>query len=189
MSQPHIVTSCESISELPIHLQNLIYTSAAAPLTTCKAIAAIAQDVDLTAQWLLAKYEQPLQRAAAGQLWDVCELLLGMHNYKPDVQELESSLLDLAAAGRESMVHTLLQQSASHYPQSYRILTYRALARTVSNHHLSLTTALVKYPCMDAIRLGWAAKVAAAAGSLEEVHVLLTSRPDITTPAIWGETN
>jgi hypothetical protein len=187
MSQPHATTSCPSICDLPTHLVHPIFASAAAPLTTCKASAAIASDASLTAQWLLAQNQQPLQRAAAGQLWDVCELLLGIHNYRPGLQELELSLLKFAAAGRETLVHTLLQQSASQYPEAHRTMTFNALGHAVSNHHLPLTTALVSYPCMDATRLSWAANDAAAAGSVEEVHVLLTSRPDITTPDMWGE--
>jgi hypothetical protein len=183
------MTSCTSISEFPTHLQHIIFASAAAPLTTCKASAGIPQDTSLTAQWLLAQNQQPLQRAAAHQLWDVCELLLATYKYRPGLHELKFSLLNIAAAGRMPLVHTCLQESASQYPQAYRTQFLGALARAASNQQLPLCSALVHYPCVDAKLLGWALRSsdAAAEGGTEGVHLLLTSRPDITTPAMWSQ--
>jgi hypothetical protein len=59
MQQCDTERSAITINHLPFRLQHLIFASAAAPLTTCKASAAIISDAGLTAQWLLVKHEQP----------------------------------------------------------------------------------------------------------------------------------
>jgi hypothetical protein len=178
--------SCASICDLPIHLQQHIFASAAAPLTTCKASAGITPEASLVAQWLLVQNQQPWQRAAAHQLWDVCELLL-LSDYKPDVPELEFALLKSAAAGRAPLVHSLLHHGFSRFPRALSICLMKALELAAVNHHLSLCTSLVRHPCLDANCLDWAISGAASKGCIEEVQLLLSSRPDITiTPAMWS---
>jgi hypothetical protein len=98
-----------TLADVPLHLQHKLFASAAAPLTTCKASSAIAQDRSLTATWLLARGQCPLLRAVNHRLWDVCEHLLGPCHCVPGQQELQEALLVCAAEGKASIVEQLLQ--------------------------------------------------------------------------------
>jgi hypothetical protein len=108
-------TSTTSLQDLPPHLQHLIFASAAAPLTTCKASAAIAQDASLTAMWLVLEKQHPLHTAAQHQLWDVCLYLLYSNpwrQYRAGTRELQLTLYLSAEAGATAVVAALLGSCA-----------------------------------------------------------------------------
>jgi hypothetical protein len=102
-------SSTTAFQDLPPHLQHLIYASAAAPLTTCKVSAAVAQDASLTAAWLLTKHQHPLQRAAQHRLWDVCGHLLSTLHCRPGGEELQETMVQSAGKGATAVVAALLQ--------------------------------------------------------------------------------
>jgi hypothetical protein len=99
-----------SFDSLPIHIQTLFFTAAGAPLTTCKASAALAKDARLTAEWLLQQHlPEPLGRAARHQLWDVCHQLLGTFGHQPTEQDLCSGLMHSGMYGKAALMSKLLQ--------------------------------------------------------------------------------
>jgi hypothetical protein len=71
-----VQADASSFNSLPQHLQCIILAASGAPLNTCKAASLIAQDSDLTGQWLLATCNKPLLTAAKHGLWDACQRLL-----------------------------------------------------------------------------------------------------------------
>jgi hypothetical protein len=182
-------SSTTAFQGLPPHLQHLIYASAAAPLTTCKASAAIAQDASLTAAWLLAKKQQPLQTAVKHQLWDVCNHLLSTHQYRPETRELRCCLIDSAQQGATAVVAALLQWCCRERHKSSQCTCtalYTALMRAAANGHVAVCHLLLQHPCITGQDVRWAVTEAAAAGHLDVLHLLITSRPDAASPDLFG---
>jgi hypothetical protein len=181
--------SCSTaLQDLPPHLQHLIFASAAAPLTICKASAAVAQEASLIATWLLAKNQHPLQTAVQIQLWDVCSNLFSMHQYIPDAKELRCCLIDSARKGATAVVATLLQWcwKQQHPVYDMRQDLLEALCLAASNGHVATCQLLLQQPCITAQGVRWAVRDAAAAGQLDVMQLLMTSRPDAASPDLYG---
>jgi hypothetical protein len=101
------VSSCTGFTQLPLHLQTLLLSWAAAPLDTCKAAAALASDPQLTAQWLLQNRRQPVLAAAKYGLWDACRHLLDASGPLPRAMAY-AAVQAAAAAGQEQVITRLL---------------------------------------------------------------------------------
>jgi hypothetical protein len=77
-TQPKSKAAPATFEHLPLHLQSHIFTLSTAPPDTCKVAAAITQDLQLAAEWLLTKHKQeqePLQllrTGAASKHWRLC---------------------------------------------------------------------------------------------------------------------
>jgi hypothetical protein len=155
MQQCDTKYSSITINHLPPHLQHLIFASAAAPLTTCKASAATASDASLTAQWLLVKHQQPLLRAIKHELWDVCDKLLGTHQYTPATEELCYSLEEAAQKGSAKVVGSLLQWFCKEHHQhcdTCNSLEY-ALLNAARKVHVPVISLLAQHPAITAQRV------------------------------------
>jgi ankyrin repeat protein len=180
-------SSFTSLPDLPPHLQHLIFASAAAPLTTCKASAAVAQDTSLAAQWLLVKHKQPLWRGVKHQLWDACERMLGTHQYTPGKQELCDALKLAALYGGARVVSSLLQWCCKEHHQACdtcrRSLEY-ALFKAMSKGHVPVVRLLAQHPAITAQQARDAVCAAAMHGQLEVLQALITTRPDASDPQL-----
>jgi hypothetical protein len=169
---------------LPPHLQTYIFVLSAAPLTTCKATAAIAKDVSLTAQWLVHKHQQPLTAAIQGRLWGVCEELLARLQYKPDPVELNDGLLKAAKAGQTGFLGLLLQQCCKepHRQQCGTCAAMRhALFVAATGGHLPACSLLVKHPANTAQDVQCVVACVAREGQVEVLRMLLTEFSDATS--------
>jgi hypothetical protein len=175
---------------LPLHLQHLIFASAAAPLTTCKDCAAISQDDSLVARWLLVKQQQPLLRAAKHQLWDICAQLLGSYKYTPDVEEIHRALQWIAAEGQATLVRALLPFSWEHSVETCCSIgldcVRKALLMSVRGRHASAATVLVATRHVTDYGVRWVMEQAAKLGHLDMMELLITSRPGASSrPDTW----
>jgi ankyrin repeat protein len=183
-------TECSSITinHLPFHLQHLIFASAAAPLTTCKASAAITSDAGLTAQWLQAKSNQPLLKAVKHQLWDVCDKLLGTHKYTPGTEELCNALERVALYGCTHIVSSLLQWCCKEHHQQCDVCDSLrcALFNATRKGHVPLVSLLAQHPAIEAQGARCAVCLAAMHGHLEVLQALITTRPDASNPELTG---
>jgi hypothetical protein len=117
-STPNPTTTSTSVvngfSDLPFHLQTLIFAYASAPLCTCKAAAAVAQQPVLIATWWVTnedKYGWIIEAAAIAKLWQVVPLLVDMGaraRFDEDDLELSSVLHIAAKTGQVEVVQHLL---------------------------------------------------------------------------------
>jgi hypothetical protein len=72
-----LVDQPTGLLHLPVDLLNLIITSAAAPLTICKATASVISSQESVAAWLLNSSKRyPLLTAALHQQWGACMIIL-----------------------------------------------------------------------------------------------------------------
>jgi hypothetical protein len=143
----------------------------------------MAQDVSLIAQWLLATSASPLIKAAKYQLWGVCEKLLG--SYQPTGEELHYVLKQCARQGQPRIVSSLLQWCCSKAcagPCAKCWYESDALIQAASNGHLAVCTLLACHPGVSAQTVRFSACQAAKQGHLDVLHLLLTSRPDASSP-------
>jgi hypothetical protein len=189
MQQCETESSLTTINQPPPHLQHLIFASAAAPLTTCKASAAISSDASLAAQWLLVKDDEPLLTAVENKLWKVCDILLGTHQYTPDYGELGEALIKAAKCGATDVVSHLLQWCCKrhHYiPCDTCMSVYAALYAGVTEEHMPIVSLLAQHPSITAQYARDAVCAAAKFGSLEALELLITSRPDASNPELEG---
>jgi hypothetical protein len=97
-----------AFSDLPVYLQSLVLALSGAPLHTCRAGAAIAEEPHLTALWLVARVGLPLWVAARRALWGACHHLLSIKHYSPSIQEVRAALVVLASNGQAQLVRHLL---------------------------------------------------------------------------------
>jgi hypothetical protein len=181
-------TSTTSLQDLPLPLQHLIFASAAAPLTTCKASAAIAQDASLIATWLLAKNQYPLQTAVDHQLWDACIHLCSTCQYIPDARELNCCLFTCAREGATAVVATLLQWCCQEHHEGCGACAalHAALKTSASHGHVATCKLLLHHPCNSAQDVRWAVVEAALVEQLDVLQLLITSRPDAASPHLRG---
>jgi hypothetical protein len=173
-------TETTTLNHLPPHLQHHIFASAAAPLTICKASAAITSDVSLVAIWLLNKHDQPLWIAAKHQLWDVCSRLLGTHQYRPNPRELCNAVNRVACKGNATVVSSLLQLCCKEHHQlcdMCQSLQYALIDATVGQH-TQVVSLLAQHPAITTQGAREAVCVAAGSGYLEVLQALITTRPD-----------
>jgi hypothetical protein len=175
--RPEVSTS---IKDLPQELQHLIFASAAAPLTTCKASAAITSDASLVATGLLVKHEQPLAQAAKHQLWEVCDQLLSSYQYTPDMEELKSTLVMSAQQGRTALIGSLLQWCCRVHHENCGVCLAiaSALSAAAEHGHFPTVSFIMQHPSIDAQAVRCAVCEAAACQHLAVLDLLLSSRPD-----------
>jgi hypothetical protein len=84
--------------DLPHDLLHLIFTSTAAPLTTCRAAASLCNNPHLVAAWLMSsKKAYPLTTAARHKQWDSCNIILDTH---PDICQFDLNQTVILAAER-----------------------------------------------------------------------------------------
>jgi hypothetical protein len=189
LPQMHFETSDPSSAtvyhDLPQHLQHLIFASAAAPLDTCKASAAIAQDASLVATWLLAQNQQPLLTAVGHNMWDVCGHLFSTHQYVPDTEELQDALVQSARSGATAVVATLLQWCCKEHSDVCRAVK-DALEGAASNGHVAACDLLAQHPCITIQAVRSAVCKAAGKGRLDVLQMLMRSYPDAASPGLWG---
>jgi hypothetical protein len=173
MQQPDTQHSLTSLPDLPPHLQHHIFASAAAPLTTCKATAAIAQDASLTTQWLLVKGEQPLLTALRHGLWDVCDKLLNTHQYTPGHYELCPALRRAAGSGRTEVVSSLLRWCCMwrHERCSFCNSVCEAMWYATSQGHVQVCSLLIQHPAITPQHARDAVCRAARYGQLEMLRL------------------
>jgi ankyrin repeat protein len=177
-----------TIGNLPPHLQHLIFASAAAPLTTCKASAAITSDASLTAQWLLVKDEQPLLTAVEHGLLGVCDQLLGTHHYTPGCYEVCDALERAAGYGSTSVVSSLLQWCCEEHHQACATCESLgdALVNATNQGHVPVVSLLAQHPAITAQDARDAVCSAGRRGQLEVLQLLITARPDASDPQLRG---
>jgi hypothetical protein len=170
---------------MPSHLQHLIFASAAAPLTTCKASSAIASDASLVETWLLVKHKQPLLTAIKHELWDACDRLLGSHHYTPGNEELHVALNKAALAGSVKVVSSILQWCCNEHHQHPNIcmLLDDALLCATMKGHVPVVSLLIKHPAITAQHYRHAVIHAACYGQLQVLQLLVTTRPDASYAA------
>jgi ankyrin repeat protein len=104
-----------TFDHLPLHLQSHIFTLSTAPPDTCKVAAAITQDLQLAAEWLLTKHQQEkeplhlLRTAAKHKHWRLCAWAV-QHKRYWSAGDLNKTLLAATRAGQVDLVRFLLQQ-------------------------------------------------------------------------------
>jgi hypothetical protein len=174
-----------SFQDLPPHLQHLIFASAAAPLTTCKASAAVAQEASLVATWLLARNQQPLKRAAKHQLWDVCGHLFSTYHYIPSYGEFRGVLKCSASKGATAVVATLLQWCCKEHHEHCDMCAALQIALQVDGH-VAVCNLLAQHPTITAQTVRTAVVTAAGRGQAKSLQLLITSRPDAASPHLHG---
>jgi hypothetical protein len=198
-------------TELPLPLQTYILALGGAPLTTCKAAVAVLQQPDLTATWLVAATSYPFETAAQAQKWDVCLHLLSNSNSirVPYWNSSLPAMLGLAARhGRVDVAQRLIAEGAwaqvceSKHSRDF-LLPYRTAK---PGHPGSQCTAdiYIPHPLICAADGGRADVVAlllnqpgvpvpasvgrqalciaAAAGNIPTMQLLLAFLPGITAP-------
>jgi ankyrin repeat protein len=109
-----------SFLDLPLHLQMLVFAHTSAPLTTCKAAAAVRQDPLLLATWFWKhqSYSWNIKAAADAKQWRIVPLLVEMIKKRWSASEWEGDLelayvLQMAAeAGRLEIVQHCLKAGA-----------------------------------------------------------------------------
>jgi hypothetical protein len=188
MQQSNTEHSCTSFPDLPPHLQHHIFAIAAAPLTTCKASAAITSDASLAAQWLLVKQTQPLQHGIKHRLWSVCDRLLVTHQYRPNQTELCNALRRAAVYERAGIVGSLLQWCCKEHHQQCETcesLEYALLTATRQGY-VPTVSLLAQHPAITAQHARDAVCSAAEHGQLQVMQALITSRPDASDPGVGG---
>jgi hypothetical protein len=88
-----------------------------APLTTCKAAAAIPRaQASVLCKWLMVAKQKPLLAAVRGNLWDICCQLLA-EGHKPAREDMRFALVKAAAVGHERAVASLLGAGACKAPK------------------------------------------------------------------------
>jgi hypothetical protein len=89
-------------------------SATAAPFTTCKNSAAVRRDAALLADWMSSNpnFDSALVTAASIQLWDVCNVLVDMHQYGQSKYELSFALNSAVEAGQLGLAHKLLHHGA-----------------------------------------------------------------------------
>jgi ankyrin repeat protein len=182
--------SAITINHLPPHLQHLIFASAAAPLTTCKASAALPQDPSLVATWLLVKHKEPLLTAVQHRLWDACQQLLGTHCYKPCSCELASALESSAGQGGTAVVQRLLEWCC-HEPHDHLCCdvcsaVWTAFHNACDSGHQAVVELMIRHPAITAQDVRSAVRHAAQGGQVDMLELLMSSRPDAASPQLKG---
>jgi ankyrin repeat protein len=108
-------TAPATFDHLPLHLQSHIFTLSTAPPDTCKVAAAITQDLQLAAEWLLTKHQQEkeplhlLRTAAKHKHWGLCAWAV-QHKRYWSTGDMNKTLLAATRAGQVDLAHFLLQQ-------------------------------------------------------------------------------
>jgi hypothetical protein len=175
-----------TFQDLPLHLQRHILASAAVPLTVCKASASIVLDAKLSALWMLSKHQYPLQKAIQHRMWDVCDQLLGCHQYVPQLTELQWSLPRCAAAGRASLVMHLLKWCCEgECTEDCGTCGYvkEALVFAAYHGHMAVCSILLEQrPGMPAAGVREAICTAALSGHNDVLDLLMTIQPDASAP-------
>jgi ankyrin repeat protein len=189
LQESSTVCSCTTFNHLPPDVQHLIFASAAAPLTTCKASAAIAQDPSLVATWLLVKHKYPLVQAAKHQLWGACEQLLGTHQYKPGSEELQFALSITARRGSTTVAGKLLQLCCIEpYVEGcaacFTVAT--ALLDAASWGNAPVASLILQHPSITAQHVRSAVCTAAGQGHSQVLELLMDSCPEAANPQLNG---
>jgi ankyrin repeat protein len=115
ITQLNSKTAPATFDHLPLHLQSHIFTLSTAPPDTCKVAAAITEDLQLAAQWLLTKHKyekEPLyllRTAAECEHWRLCAWAV-QHKRYWSTGDLNKALLAATRAGQVDLVRLLLQQ-------------------------------------------------------------------------------
>jgi ankyrin repeat protein len=172
----------DQFSDLPQPLQSYILALGGAPLDTCKAAADVLDQSDLTATWLAATTDYPVESAAVAQKWDAVLHLLNNSSLTqlPYRKATLPALLGLAAKhGRIDVVQRLIPEGAwdqvcetQHNPE-FMLLPSRARP----GHPGSQRTAGIYIPHP---------LICAAEGGRAEVVALLLNQPGVPVPAFIG---
>jgi hypothetical protein len=177
------------MADLPGHVQTALFVLAGAPLTVCKASAAIAQDLHLTTKWFLHKHTTPLCQAAKCGRWDVCDHLLGSFHYKPPQQDLQDALETSAQQGDATLVSGLLRWCCQGGCQeaSTRCSVCSSICNAGGYYgHLSACTLALQDFKLTAEEVRQSACDAASRGHLEVLEVYLRRCWDAGTPDLGG---
>jgi hypothetical protein len=180
--------------DLPLHLQHLVFVSAAASLTTCKVSAGIAEDDGLIAQWLLAKIPRnscipacPLLTASKHELWDVCERMINTYQYIPTLEELQAALPLAARGGRFSLIVCLLKWCChEHHGRCTCQALSLALTYAAAKGDVPICRLLTQHHAVGPQQARTAVCEAAKAGQIQALQFLLSSRPDASSPSLCG---
>jgi hypothetical protein len=170
-----------SLQCLPLHIQAHLFASAGAPLTTCKASAAIAKDDLLVAQWLRARHQYPLHQAADHQLWAACEQLLPCCW----ACALASQIVYLAAkAGQLRLVKLIISYLECHAPDEVDRSVQHALLAAAEHNHPALCSYLMDCGDADEGMVREAVCRAADAGHIDIISLLVDECPEASSPGL-----
>jgi hypothetical protein len=178
-----------SFDSLPSHIQALIFASAGACLTTCKASAALAQDARLAAKWLLQQHlSQPLEYAAKHRLWDVCNQLLDTFSYQPKEQELCSGMFYSGMYGGATLMCRVLQWSCQEQHTGCEVCcsVQETLQLAASGGHIDMVSLLLSHPSCTAQAVRDAVREAVCWEQLEVLQMLVSRCPDAGSPKLSG---
>jgi hypothetical protein len=106
--------SSTTFTDLPDHLQTMLFSYGAAPFLTCNTAAAVRQDPKMVARWLSSRpsVDSPLRKAADLHLWDVCHVLVDSQQFDASDYDHSYALYHASAAGQAGLVERLLGQGA-----------------------------------------------------------------------------